>query len=285
MFFDHSPKGCFVGRFRSGKTYLIDSAYNATGEINGTRYRILTPILYGDVEGGQLSMPNMRPRIAPDGVVTQDRDICYMSITTEEDFDRFIREAQTGKYRLAVFDSWSKLYTDFAMLARETGRHGKNRNASYNLEAADAVCEAIKKWFDLAVQPATRGITLLSTAAITDHWSGDLGNKTWLGEKIAVSERIENRLVGGHNFIWHCQREDPAMISTDGRIDIAATNTAVASGQLTPRFLTYTFPFAGYAYIKSQGGFARDVPAIAERPDLGAVLSAHHDLEGIKTVG
>lgn len=282
-FFRDSIKLCFVGRFRSGKTWLLDSAYTATGEIDGARYRIQTPILYGDVEGGTMSMPKMRRAIAEAGQpLDNEHDVRYMGIHTEEDFDAFIAEARSGLYRLAIFDSWSKLYEDWAMLARETGKHGKNRNASYNLEAADAVAEALKKWFDLAVLPATRGMTLLSTAAITDHFSGDLGNKVYLGERIAVSDRLQNRIVGGHAAIWHCHREDPVPIQGEGgRVDIEATNAAIASGHLGPRFLVYTQAFAGMQYVKSQAGFAAEVPAIATGVDLGEVLSRHHDREGV----
>jgi len=276
-FFRESVKGLCVGRFRSGKTFTCTSAFNATGELDGTRYNILHPALYVDVEGGTMSMGPMLGQ--PESLVK------YVGVKTLDDFHGAMDLAETGAYRLAIFDGWSHLYIRFAQQARAEGRGSKSKNMGWNNAAADDVMMALERWFNLAVMPATRGMILLSTAALTDNWVGEQDNRHVEGEKIKVSPRVEDRLIGGHNFVWHSTRIDPSpIVDATGQLDIAATNAAMKAGQLAPRFITFTQPFAGMHYVKSQAGFASDIDAIIERADLGAILSQHHNLHGIKTL-
>ena len=275
QFFQHSLKGLVVGRFKAGKTRLISSAWRAAGTVDGTLVGICRPCLIIDCDGGTMSLP-VDLRQAP--------DTTYIGITTEADWDRALAEARSGKYRLILFDSWSNLFDKFAMFARDKNPGAKNKNMDWNRDARDQVAEALEQWSDLAVAPATRGITLLSTAAVQDYWAGEFPNRVYAGEKIKIAPTIEDRLVGRNNFVWHCTREDPHPFADErGQIDVPRTNAAKRSGELRSRFLVYTDPFAGTPYVKSQEGFARDVDAIAQDLDLGALLSRHHDAEGVKT--
>lgn len=275
QFFHHSIKGLVVGRFKAGKTRLMSSAWRAAGEVDGQRVGILRPVLIIDCDGGTMSLP-VELRQAPD---TE-----YIGITTEADWDRALELARSGRFRLVLFDSWSNLFDKFAMFARDANPGAKNKNMDWNRDARDKVAEALEQWSDLAVRPETRGITLISTAAVQDYWTGEFPNKVYAGEKIKVAPSIEDRLVGRHNFVWHCTREDPHPIpNAAGQIDVAATNAAKRSGQLRSRFLVFTDPFAGTPYVKSQDGFAADIDAIAQDLDLGVIISRHHDAEGVKT--
>lgn len=277
MYFRDSVKGLLVGRFKSGKTFTACSAFNATGELDGQRYSILTPTLYVDVEGGAMSMGPLRGQ--PESVVK------YVGVKTLDDFHMAMDLAETGAYRLAIFDGWSHLYIRFAQQARAEGRGSQYKNMGWNNAAADDVMMALERWYNLAVLPQTRGMVLLSTAALTDNGTGGPENRHVDGEKIKVSARVEDRLVGGHNFVWHSTRLDPSPIMTpEGGLDIAATNAAIRDKKIGPRFITYTYPFAGMPYVKAQEGFGANLDAIIERVDLGAVFTAHHAECGIKTL-
>lgn len=276
MFFTESLKGLLVGRFMSGKTYAAASAYNATGMIDGQLSWLLRPALYIDVEGGAMSMGPMRGQ--------PESDVRYIGVSTPGDFAEAMGLAHTGHFRLLVFDGWTHLFEKYAMVAKKANPRAKNKNMDWNAWARDEVAQALEEWCDLAVFPATRGCVMLSTAAITDHWAGEYGERHVVGEKIRVSATIEDRLVGRHNFIYHCERINPRVIMTaEGNLDIEATNAGIANGSLAPRFIAYTYPFAGMPYVKAQDGFAKDAPPIIERIDLGKMISQHHDLCGIKT--
>lgn len=276
QFFTDSVKGLVVGRFKAGKTRLITSAWRASGEVDGMVVGIQRPVLIIDCDGGVFSIPNDL-KTAP--------DTTYVGVSTEADWDTALREARSGKYRLIIFDGWTNLFDKFAMFARDKNPGAKNKNMDWNRDARDQVAEALEQWSDLAVNPATRGVTLLSTASLQDAWTGEFPNRVYAGERIKVAPTIEDRLVGRNTFVWHCTREDPpVLMDATGRVDIDRTNAAIASGDLHSRFLVYTTPFQGYPYVKSQEGFAGQIPAIAQNLDLGAVLTARHAAEGIKTI-
>lgn len=283
--FLHSVKLLVVGRFKAGKTNLSCSAAKAYATIDGTSQWLCRPVLIIDADGGTMSIP-VELRTAP--------DVTYIGITTESDWTRAMNEARSGKYKLVIFDSWTNLFDKFAMFARDLKPDAKGRNRDWNNDASDKVAEALEEWSDLAVRPETRGITLISTAAVTDWWAGEFPNRTVIGERIQVPTRIESRLVGRNTAIWHCTREDPAPFRDErGNLDIARTNVAKRNGKLASRgeplsegaevlmsrYLVFTDPFAEYPYVKSQDGFASEVDAIAWNLNLAEVLARHHALE------
>lgn len=282
QFFLDSVKGLVVGRFKAGKTKLITSAWYATGIVDGVNCYISRPVLIIDCDGGVFSIPQ-EMKAAP--------DTTYIGVSTEADWDRALLEARSGRYRLIIFDGWTNLFDKFAMFARDANPGAKNKNMDWNRDARDKVAEALEQWSDLAVNPVTRGVTLLSTAALQDAWTGEYPNRQYAGEKIKVAPTLEDRLVGRHTFVWHCTREDPTpYVDQLGRLDIDRTNAALASGELHTRYLVYTRPFAGMPYVKSQEGFGRDIPPIAlgaAKPgdpglDFSAVITARHAAEGVK---
>lgn len=278
MYFDQSIAGMLVGRSQSGKNYLVSTAFTATGVLaDGNRYSILQPTLYIDAEG---SLTQGKMTNAPDHIVRR------VGITSVDDAKRAMSMAQTGDYPLVILDGWPRMFIKFAAHWQALKPSAKNANQDWNKWARDDLALIVEQWFDLAVRPATRGIVLLSTALLTDQWAGDFqgGERQIVGERIAVSETIGPRLLSHNHFIWTCQRLDPSPLRTDdGRgLDIAATNAAVSAGSLRPRFLTWTRPFAGMPWVKYQDGFGEEVPAIAENLDLGAVLTRHHELHGLK---
>lgn len=277
QFFRDSVKGLVVGRFKAGKTRLITSAWWATGFVDGVEVGIQRPALIIDCDGGVFSIPEAM-KTAP--------DTTYIGVSTEADWDRALQEARSGRYRLIVFDGWTNLFDKFAMFARDANPGAKNKNMDWNRDARDKVAEALEQWSDLAVRPETRGVTLLSTAALQDAWAGEFPNRTYVGEKIKVAPTIEDRLVGRHTFVWHCTREDPhPLVDGFGRLDIERTNAAIASGELASRFLVYTRPFAGMPYVKNQDGFGGEIPPIALNLNLAAILTTRHATTGIQSTG
>jgi len=287
QFFLDSVKGLVVGRFKAGKTRLITSAWYATGMLDGVNSFIQRPALIIDCDGGVFSIPH---------AMKADPTTTYIGVSTEADWDRALIEARSGRYRLIIFDGWTNLFDKFAMFARDRNPGAKNKNMDWNREARDQVAEALEQWSDLAVNPVTRGVTLLSTASLQDAWTGEFPNRQFAGEKIKVAPTIEDRLVGRHTFVWHCTREDPIPYpDAAGRLDIERTNAAMKSGELHSRFLIFTTPFSGMPYVKSQEGFGADIPPIAfgaAKPDepcppghlnLAAVLTARHAVEGVKS--
>lgn len=279
MYFDQSIAGMLVGRSQHGKNYQVSTAFEAVGDLGrGTLEPILRPVLYLDAEG---SLTQGRMTGAPDDVVRR------LPINDPPSLWDGMNHARSGAYRLVILDGWTRTFEKLAAYYQRTQPSAKNRNQDWNRMARDDLALLIEQWFDLAVQPATRGVVLLSTALLTDQWAGEFqgGNRQIIGERIAVSETIGPRLMSHNHFIWQCTRVDPAPIAAvdaQGRqqLDIDATNAAMMAGQLRSKFITYTRPLAGVPWVKYQDGFASEYPPIAVDLNLGHVLSRHHQLYG-----
>lgn len=265
-YFSDSLKGCFVGRFRAGKTYTMAQAFNAqVVDASGTVHYLCRPAMYMDVEGGTQSSAHM----------VNHPDCHYMNVANLAQFQSAVALAQTGAFRMVIWDGWTHLFQKLTAHSHLMKPDKTRGSMKYRLDAFLDTSSALELWSELATM--RRGIVLLSTAALTPSYEGGFDEqKRYVGDAIDVSEKINQRLVGRNNFVWHIERRDPMPIYTaQGVIDANATNAAFAAGQIGSSYLMITQPFATHPYVKSQEGFAPYLPPVCGPIDFAAVIRDH----------
>lgn len=269
-FFQNSIKGLAVGKFKAGKTYTFAQAFNAHYlDGNGQPVYLCRPALYMDVEGGTQSAEAM----------VNHPECHYMNVSNLAQFQHGVNLANAGAFRMVLWDGWTHLFQKLTAHSHLTKPDKTRGSMKYRLDAFLDVSSALELWSELAV--TRRGIILLSTAALTPAYEGGFDEqKRYIGDTIDVSTKINERLVGRNNFVWHFERRDPMPIFIPGGgIDPHATNLAFAEGRMQASYLTITQPLASHPYVKAQQAFAAQLPPVCGPIDLAIVLRDHFILE------
>lgn len=265
-YFQNSVKGLFVGKFKAGKTFTMAQAFNAHYlDANGQPVYICRPALYMDVEGGTQSAQSM----------VNHPDCHYVNATNLASFQQGVALANTGAFRLVIWDGWTHLFQKLTAHSHMTKPDKKRGSMGYRLDAFLDTGSALEIWSELAV--TRRGIVLLASAALTPAYEGGFDEqKRYIGDAVDVSPKLNERLVGRNSFVWHLERRDPMPILNGfGQLDVEATNRAFAEGRMQSTYLTITQPLASHPYVKAQEGFAPYLPAVCGPVDFAAILRDH----------